>query len=86
MKQTLLILLVALFFLVGATHAQTGGNYDLIWHSVDGGGAALTGGSYALTGDIGQPDATTLFGGNYWLSGGFWPSRPQFVYLPIVLK
>lgn len=86
MKQTILVLLVALFFLVATARAQTGGDYALIWHSVDGGGAALSGGNYTLTGAAGQPDAAVLIGGNYWLSGGFWPPGPQFVYLPLVIR
>lgn len=48
--------------------------YDLSWHSVDGGGAMFTtGGLYELSGTIGQPDAgAVMTGGAFELTGGFW--------------
>ena len=57
-----------------ATHAQSGGPFDLSWSTIDGGGGTSSGGRFALTGTIGQPDAGTLTGGNFKLEGGFWSS------------
>ena len=52
-------------------------NYDISWHTVDGGGATFsTGGAYSLGGTIGQPDAGSfsqpMAGGGFSLIGGFW--------------
>ena len=53
--------------------AQSGGIYDLSWHTTDGGGTtSATGGAYSLGGTIGQPDAGASSGGAYALTGGFW--------------
>jgi hypothetical protein len=53
--------------------SQTGGVYDLTWHTNDGGGTtSATGGAYSLGGTIGQPDAGAASGGAYALTGGFW--------------
>ncbi len=49
------------------------GDYEITWHTIDGGGGTSTGGPYTLTGTIGQPDAGEMGGGDYQLSGGFWP-------------
>ena len=53
--------------------SQTGGIYDLTWHTNDGGGStSVAGGAYNLGGTIGQPDAGASSGGAYALTGGFW--------------
>lgn len=53
--------------------AQTGGGFDLSWHTIDGGGSTSSSDSvYTLSGTIGQPDAGQMSGGDYTLSGGFW--------------
>jgi hypothetical protein len=53
--------------------AALGSDYDLAWHTVDGGGGSSGGGGYELAGTIGQPDAGALMsGGEYTLAGGFW--------------
>ena len=52
--------------------AQSGGDYDLSWSTIDGGGGKSIGGSYTLSGTIGQPDAGEMTGGSYLLLGGFW--------------
>jgi hypothetical protein len=60
-------------FAVIASPAQ---DFDLSWHTVDGGGAIhSTGGNFELSGTIGQPDtgADVLTGGEFELTGGFWP-------------
>jgi hypothetical protein len=52
--------------------AQSGGQFDLSWSTIAGGGGASSGGQFALNGTIGQPDAGVLTGGNFKLEGGFW--------------
>lgn len=90
MKQTMIFLtLVALLLLVPVVLAQSGGDYDLTWNTVDSGGATFsTGGNYSLGGTIGQPDAGLLTGGDYTLAGGFWGGavRMYRIYLPLVLR
>ncbi len=50
-----------------------GQNYQIDWHSIDGGGVMFsTGGNFELGGTIGQADAGLMTGGNFELSGGFW--------------
>lgn len=60
---------------VGARDGGTAGGpeFDLTWHTVDGGGVMRsTGGNFELSGTIGQPDAGAMSGGNFTLTGGFW--------------
>ncbi|MCZ6817849.1 MAG: hypothetical protein O7F76_14275 [Planctomycetota bacterium] len=50
-------------------------DFDLSWHTIDGGGEMFsTGGGFELGGTIGQPDANevVLTGGEFELIGGFW--------------
>lgn len=67
--------LLALFLLllpVAVSLAQSGGDYDLSWNTVDNGGGLATGGDFSLTGSIAQPDASNpLTGGSFALRGGF---------------
>ena len=59
----------------GSTDRQTaaaGADFDLSWHTVDGGGGTSIGGDFVLRGTIGQPDAGDLSGGDFTLRGGFW--------------
>jgi hypothetical protein len=86
-------ILVVVLLCSGVALAQTGGEYDLTWWTVDGGGGAASGGSYALVGTAGQLDAgPALSGGGYTLVGGFWPAAGSAVagsgkvYLPLVVK
>ena len=58
-----------------AVSAQSGGNYDLNWSTIDGGGGTSSGGDYILSGTIGQPDAAESIGGDYTMIGGFWPVK-----------
>jgi hypothetical protein len=86
----LLILCLLLVVAVSAL-AQTGGDYDLSWSTVDGGGYTFSsGGDYALGGTIGQPDAGLLSGGDYTLGGGFWGggslAAEYDIFLPLVLR
>jgi hypothetical protein len=86
---------VAVVVLLGAVAtavlAQTGGDYDLSWSTVDGGGGSSSGGEYVLDGTIGQPDAGAMTGAGYSLQGGFWRSggsaaADRYVYLSIIMK
>ncbi len=53
--------------------AQSGGGYEVTWHTIDGGGVMdATGGGYKAGGTIGQHDAGKLTGGTYAVNGGFW--------------
>ena len=71
--------------------SQSGGDYDLSWSSIDGGGTIrAAGGSYNLGGTIGQPDAGLVSGGVYSVGGGFWRGgklvMEHTVYLPLVVR
>ncbi len=69
-KSILLIMCILLFSLPAF------GDYEIRWHTIDGGGGRSTGGDYAVVGTIGQPDADTVMeGDDYTLSGGFWPGN-----------
>ncbi len=92
-----LMILLLLFSAVGATHAQSGGGYDLTWNTIDNGGATFaTGGGYELGGTIGQPDAGSSTGESptrpYTLWGGFWPgggripTPPEYIFLPLIMR
>ena len=60
--------------LLWPNHGQAG--YEIVWHTIDGGGGTSAGGAYVLAGTIGQPDADWSEGGGYELLGGFWPGGP----------
>jgi len=63
--------------LVLAASVAAAVEYDLSWHTIDGGGAMRsTGGAFELSGTIGQPDAGRLSGGTVEISGGFWFQIP----------
>ncbi|MBI1825577.1 MAG: hypothetical protein HY287_13185 [Planctomycetes bacterium] len=65
--------LFAVALLGMASKVTIGEEFDLSWHTIDGGGAMRsTGGAFKLSGTIGQPDAGLLSGGEFSLSGGFW--------------
>jgi hypothetical protein len=67
------ILLTGLLLVASPVLAMSGGDYEISWSTIDGGGGRSTGGDFVLTGTIGQPDAGEMSGGDYTLSGGFWP-------------
>ena len=57
-------------------------DYDLSWHTIDGGGATFSaGGDFELGGTIGQhdagPSAGPMTGNGYELRGGFWTVAPE---------
>lgn len=88
-----LLATLGLLLAAGVALAQTGGDYDLRWNTVDGGGHIVSsGGTYVLGGTVGQPDAGVLSGGTYVLGGGFWmggevqePVQNR-IYLPLVVR
>ncbi len=66
---------VAIMVTAGAVALGTGGggDFDLSWNTIDGGGGSSTGGGFELAGTIGQPDAgPVMTGGKFVLRGGFW--------------
>lgn len=63
---------LALLLVLPSAGAQTGGDFDLTWNTIDGGGSASTGDGLTLDGTVGQPDAGLLSGGDFTLEGGFW--------------
>ena len=69
--ETILLTMCVLLFSLPAL-----AEYELSWHTIDGGGGTSSGGPYVLTGTIGQPDAAWSSGGQYELLGGFWPGGP----------
>ena len=69
-------LLAVWLLMTSSALAMTGGDYEISWSTIDGGGGRSTGGDFALVGTIGQPDAGEMAGGDYQLSGGFWPAGP----------
>jgi hypothetical protein len=70
------VVFVICLSLVSHTLAQSGGDYELTWSTIDGGGGVSSGGPYELIATIGQPDAAYSAVGNYELLGGFWPGGP----------
>ena len=51
-------------------------DYEIIWHTIDGGGGTSSGGQYIVTGTIAQHDAAISAAGDYELLGGFWTGGP----------
>jgi hypothetical protein len=71
--KTILISAAALGLLLPVlAHAQSGGQFDLSWSTIDGGGGTSSGGQFKVSGTAGQPDAGALAGGQYSVTGGFW--------------
>ena len=68
--------LILILLLTSSTLAMSGGDYEISWSTIDGGGGICTGGPYVLTGTIGQPDAADSQGGGFIVLGGFWPGTP----------
>ena len=88
-KIILIISVTLLLAIAGTALASTGGDYELSWWTVDGGGGTSSGGDYALSGTIGQPDAGSMSGGEYAIEGGFWARVSQFLYdlfLPLIMR
>lgn len=82
-------ILLATLAMTAVVHAQSGGDFDLSWNTIDSGGAmGSTGGDFGLSGSIGQAEAGTVAGGEFALSGGFWLQAAvgYGLMLPIVMK
>ncbi len=54
------------------TASGAGGDFELNWFTVDGGGGTSSGGDFTLRGTAGQPDAGDSVGGDFALAGGYW--------------
>lgn len=75
-QKGVIALLMACLLMIVPALAQTGGDYELTWSTIDGGGGTSSGGPYTLTVTIGQPEAGASSGGDYELLGGFLPGGP----------
>ena len=51
-----------------------GGEFEILFSTIDGGGGLSTGGEFSLTDTIGHPDAVpgVLSGGEFSIDGGIW--------------
>ena len=78
-QNTFLELPVIILLTAITAFAQSGGQYELRWSTIDGGGGVSSGGQYTVKGTIGQPDASYSEGGDYELLGGFWPGEPPCI-------
>ena len=72
----LLSCVVALMLCLLVACAQSGGDFDLSWWTIDGGGATpASNGVFSVSFTIGQPDASNLLsaaGSPFELTSGFW--------------
>lgn len=83
--RTLLFLPILLLLgLTTATIAQSGGDLDLSWATIDGGGGMSDGGDFALRGTVGQPDAGRLSGSGFSVQGGFWQCQTAVISTPTI--
>jgi len=64
----------ALLLVATTLAAQSGGDFEIVRSTLDGGGGPSSGGPYELTGTIAQPEAdpNVASGGNFSLRGGFY--------------
>jgi len=64
------------FFLAYSTTfaGPSGGDFEIVSSTVDGGGGRSSGGNYVLVGTIGQPDASLVdsTGDVFQFAAGFW--------------
>jgi len=75
MKPQKVIILLTISILNWAyVYAQSGGQYDLSWWTIDAGGVSFAqSGRWSLGSTVGQPDASEyLTGSRFELRGGFW--------------
>lgn len=93
-RQKLLILLLALagsLVVTAIVLGQAGGDLDLGWSTIAGGGGESMGGTYAIHGSVGQPIASSApssDGDRFSLTDGFWQvgSTERQIYLPLVSR
>lgn len=84
-----LIVLAIIISMTAIASASSGGDYELSWWTVDGGGGTSSGGDYEISATIGQPDAGEMSGGDYSVSGGFWGrflEELQKIFLPLLMR
>lgn len=96
MKKRWIIFPVITLLLIMATaaYASSGGEYEISFYTIDGGGGTSSGGVYEVTGTIGQHDASEpISGGIFSLFGGFRGGGfrgggflDYFNFLPLVLR
>ena len=81
-----LVKIVTVVVLIAASGWASGQEFEIDWHTIDGGGDMFsTGGDFELSGTIGQPDARTrpMTGGEFSLVGGFWAvAREACIIVP----
>ncbi len=87
----LLLLLLALTATPMVIRAQSGGDYDLSWNTVGGGGGTTAGGDYDLFVTLAQPGTGQANGGDYTLAGGFLGGGsvalpPARLFLPLIRR
>lgn len=92
-KFRIILITTLLLLLTLPVLAQSGGDFDLPWSTVDGGGGTFsTGEDFSLGGTAGQADAGLMTGEDFSLAGGFWiggvaASPPVFdIFLPLIVK
>ena len=90
-----LMLLCVLAFGSHEGLAQSGGDYELTWTTIDAGGGSMNGGAYSLVSTVGQPEpGATQSGGGYSLNGGvvdagssgMTPAGDQQIFLPLIWR
>jgi hypothetical protein len=83
--QTILLLITVIVALAPVSVlAMTGGDYEISWSTIDGGGGRSSGERFSVTATIGQPDAGQMSGDRFSISGGFWPAEPEPLLLCFV--
>ena len=68
---------IALLVLILSLPAMA--DYEIRWHTIDGGGGTSSSGQYIVTDTVAQHDAAVSSGGSYELLGGFWPGGPACI-------
>jgi hypothetical protein len=63
-----------------------GGNYNINWNVVSGGGNTMSSASYTLKSTVGQPVVGNFSGTNYNIANGFWQNvfNKLKTFLPII--
>jgi hypothetical protein len=104
--QALLFLMLTVFLLLISAPAKaqsalqitsptsSGGDFELNWYTVDGGGGTCQGGDFSISGTVGQPDAGQMQDGNFSLNGGFWSAglvqraitEMKEIFLPLITR
>lgn len=77
MKARSLLWILVLALGGAGARAQSGGDFDLSWNTVDGGGGISKGDDSVVAGSIGLPEAGSSRKGAFRLTAGFWafPAR-----------